>query len=93
MDNINNSSFIEQARPPESGGKHVSGYANYIDDITEPEGTLHGAIGYSKRANAIITKLDLKDVNRSEGVVSVVTSRDIPGRNAVSYTHLRAHET
>tara|TARA_B100000579_G_scaffold146895_1_gene119189 strand:+ start:347 stop:2659 length:2313 start_codon:yes stop_codon:yes gene_type:complete len=83
MVKINKNSFIEQTRPHESGAKHVSGYANYIDDIVEPDGTLYGAIGYSKRANAIITKLDLKDVNRSEGVVSVVTSRDIPGRNDV----------
>ena len=83
MDNINNSSFIEQMRPHESGAKHVSGYANYIDDIAEPEGTLHGATGYSKRAHAIITKLDLKDVSKSEGVISVVTSKDIPGRNDV----------
>ena len=83
MDNIKNSSFIEQIRPHESGTKHVSGYANYIDDIAEPEGTLHGAIGYSKRAHAIITKLDLKDVSKSEGVISVVTSKDIPGRNDV----------
>ena len=83
MVKINTNSYIEQTRPHESGAKHVSGYANYIDDIGEPEGTLYGAIGYSKRANAIITKLDLKDVNRSKGVVSVVTSRDIPGRNDV----------
>ena len=83
MDNIKNSSFIEQIRPHESGTKHVSGYANYIDDIAEPEGTLHGAIGYSKRAHAIITKLDLKDVSKSEGVISVITSKDIPGRNDV----------
>ena len=82
MDKIS-TTFIEQTRPHESGTKHVSGYANYIDDIAEPEGTLHGAIGYSKRAHAIITKLDLKDVSKSEGVISVVTSKDIPGRNDV----------
>ena len=46
---MNESSFIEQVRPHESGSKHVSGYANYIDDIVEPQGTLHGAIGYSKK--------------------------------------------
>ena len=80
---MNGSSFIEQARPHESGSKHVSGYANYIDDIVEPEGTLYGAIGYSKKAHAIISKLDLKEVWKSEGVVSVVTSKDIPGRNDV----------
>ena len=84
---MNESSFIEQTRPHESGSKHVSGYANYIDDIVEPEGTLYGAIGYSKKAHAIISKLDLKEVWKSEGVVSVVTSKDIPGRNDVGPVH------
>ena len=80
---MNRISFIEQARPHESGSKHVSGYANYIDDIIEPEGTLYGAIGYSKKAHALITKLNLNEVWKSEGVVSVVTYKDIPGRNDV----------
>ena len=83
MFKMKNYSFIEQTIPHESGAKHVSGYANYIDDILEPEGTLYGAIGYSKKAHAIITKLDLKEVKKSEGVISVVTSLDIPGRNDV----------
>ena len=76
-------SFVMEKRPHESAAKHVSGYANYIDDIVEPEGTLYGAIGYSKKAHAIIKKLDLREVWKSEGVVSVVTSADIPGRNDV----------
>ena len=76
-----------ESRPHESGTKHVSGYANYIDDIIEPEGTLYGAIGYSKKAYAIIKKLDLREVWKSEGVVSVVTSADIPGRNDVGAVH------
>ena len=76
-------SFVMEKRPHESAAKHVSGYANYIDDIVEPEGTLYGAIGYSKKAHAIIKKLDLREVWKSEGVASVVTSADIPGRNDV----------
>jgi len=80
---MNSNSFVMEKRPHESGAKHVSGYANYIDDIVEPEGTLYGAIGYSKKAHAIIKKLDLQEVRKSEGVVSVVTSADIPGRNDV----------
>ena len=80
---MNGNSFVMEKRPHESGAKHVSGYANYIDDIVEPEGTLYGAIGYSKKAHAIIKKLDLQEVRKSEGVVSVVTSADIPGRNDV----------
>ena len=80
---MNSNSFVMEKRPHESGAKHVSGYANYIDDLIEPEGTLHGAIGYSKKAHAIITNLNLKEVKKSEGVISVVTSKDIPGRNDV----------
>jgi len=80
---MDSNSFVMEKRPHESGAKHVSGYANYIDDIVEPEGTLYGAIGYSKKAHAIIKKLDLREVWKSEGVVSVVTSVDIPGRNDV----------
>ena len=51
---MNESKFIVEKRPHESGAKHVSGYAKYIDDIIEPEGTLYGAIGYSQKARAII---------------------------------------
>ena len=80
---MNSNSFVMEKIPHESGAKHVSGYANYIDDIVEPEGTLYGAIGYSKKAHAIIKKLDLREVWKSEGVVTIVTAADIPGRNDV----------
>ena len=75
--------FINEKRPHDSASKHVSGYAIYTDDIKEPFGTLHGAIGWSKKAHAIIKKIDLSEVWRSEGVVSVVGYNDIPGRNDV----------
>ncbi len=78
-----NNNFIKDSRPHDSAFKHVSGFAEYTDDIKEPEGTLFGAIGWSKKANAIIKKIDLKEVRKSEGVVSVVTCSDIPGRNDV----------
>ncbi len=67
----------------DSGIKHVSGFAEYTDDISEPLGTLYGAIGWSKKAHAKIKKIDLENVEKSQGVVSVVTYLDIPGRNDV----------
>ena len=67
----------------DSGIKHVSGLAEYTDDISEPLDTLYGAIGWSKKAHAKIKKIDLTSVRKSEGVVSVVTYSDIPGRNDV----------
>ncbi len=75
--------FINKIIPHDSAYKHVSGFAEYTDDIKEPDSTLYGAIGWSKKAHAIIKKIDLKDVISSEGVVSVVTYKDIPGRNDV----------
>jgi len=75
--------FISEKRPHESGIKHVTGKAYYTDDIPEPPGTLYGAIGWSKKANAIIKKINLDEVIKSEGVIAVVTADDIPGRNDV----------
>ena len=75
--------LINQSRLHDSGAKHVSGFAEYTDDIGEPLNTHYGAIGWSKKAHAIIKKIDLKSVINSEGVISVVTLMDIPGRNDV----------
>tara|TARA_Y100001936_G_scaffold251773_1_gene308956 strand:+ start:1221 stop:3539 length:2319 start_codon:yes stop_codon:yes gene_type:complete len=72
-----------QSIPHDSASKHVSGFAHYTDDIAEPSNTLHGAIGWSEKAHAKIKKIDLSDVEKSEGVISVVTFLDIPGRNDV----------
>ena len=55
--------FINEKRPHESGIKHVSGRAFYTDDIPEPPGTLFGAIGWSKKAHAIIKKINLDRSN------------------------------
>ncbi len=75
--------LIEERRAHESGSKHVSGMAFYTDDIPEPPRTLFGAIGWSKKAHAIIKKMNLDDVLKSEGVIAVVTEDDIAGRNDV----------
>ena len=75
--------LISQKIPHESAIKHVSGAAYYTDDIPEPPGTLYGAIGWSKKANAIVKKINLDEVIKSEGVVAIVTAQDIVGRNDV----------
>ena len=80
---MKNSELISRNLIHDSGKKHVSGFAEYTDDITEPLNTLYGAIGWSKKAHAKIKKIDLEDVKNSEGVEVVVTYLDIPGRNDV----------
>ena len=79
----NRDNYINEIRPHDSAYKHVSGTAEYTDDIKEPYDTLFGAIGWSKKAYAKIKKIDLNEVINSEGVVSVVNYLDIPGRNDV----------
>jgi len=79
----NSDNYISETRPHDSAYKHVSGAAEYTDDIKEPYDTLFGAIGWSKKAYAKIKKIDLNEVINSEGVVSVVNYLDIPGRNDV----------
>ena len=53
----------------DSGHKHVTGLAEYADDITEPAGTLHAYIGLSQVAHGEIVELDLSEVLASPGVV------------------------
>jgi len=68
----------------DSAARHVSGAAVYIDDIPEPEGTLHIAPGGSPVARGRIKRLDLDAVRAAPGVVRVLTAADIPGRNDCS---------
>ena len=70
----------------ESSEKHVSGLAQYIDDIPLPEGSLHAYIGFADCAHGIITSLDLSAVRKYQGVVDVFTANSIPGKNDISPT-------
>ncbi|WP_194712324.1 xanthine dehydrogenase molybdopterin binding subunit [Noviherbaspirillum soli] len=88
--NIQTESFIKQgagwaevgrAHPHESALLHVSGEANYTDDLPELQGTLHAALGLSQKAHAKVRGMDLDRVRNAPGVVAVLTAQDIPGVN------------
>jgi xanthine dehydrogenase large subunit len=68
----------------DSAERHVSGLAEYIDDIREPAGCLHIAIGGAPKAAGQLRGLDLSKVEAYPGVVAVITARDVPGRNDIS---------
>ncbi|WP_425046466.1 xanthine dehydrogenase molybdopterin binding subunit [Primorskyibacter sp. S87] len=70
----------------DSAIKHVTGRAEYTDDIGEPAGTLHAYLGVSTVAHANIKGMDLTAVRNAPGVVDVLTADDIPGVNDVSPT-------
>lgn len=81
---------VHKALPHDSAPKHVSGTADYIDDLNVPEGTLHAYLGLSQCAHAKIEKLDLGKVRAAPGVVGVLTGTDVPGINDISPVH--AHD-
>lgn len=75
---------VHEKQPHESGHKHVSGSAEYIDDIPEPSDTLHAYLGLSQCAHAEILSIDFEEVRACAGVIGVLTVEDIPGHNDVS---------
>ena len=75
---------VRAAQRHDSGEKHVSGEAIYVDDLREPPGTLHIYIAMSARAHAVVKRLELERVRAQPGVAIVLTAKDVPGVNDVS---------
>jgi xanthine dehydrogenase large subunit len=74
---------VRSATAHDSAIRHVSGSATYVDDIREPEGTLHVAPGGAPVARGKLKTIDLDAVRGAPGVVMVLTAADIPGENNV----------
>ena len=75
---------VRRALRHDSAPKHVAGTASFIDDIREPEGLLHIAVGGAPIAAGQLLGVDLDAVRAAPGVVAVLTAADIPGKNDVS---------
>jgi len=75
---------VHKPTPHDSAPLHVTGRAQYTDDIPLPAGTLHLAFGLSATAAGQITALDLAAVRTAPGVVDVLTAGDLPHANDVS---------
>jgi xanthine dehydrogenase large subunit len=75
---------VHKPHPHDSARLHVSGAAAYVDDIREPQGTLHMAVGMADKAHGTLLGLDLSAVRAAEGVVAVLTAADIPGKNDIA---------
>ncbi|MGA2486766.1 MAG: molybdopterin cofactor-binding domain-containing protein, partial [Roseiarcus sp.] len=75
---------VHKPHPHDSARLHVSGAAAYVDDIREPQGTLHLAVGMADKAHGMLRGLDLSAVRAAEGVVVALTAADIPGKNDIA---------
>src|SRR5262249_15480183 len=67
----------------ESGLKHTSGEARYVDDLPVPSGTLVAQVIVSPHAHARITRRDASKARSMPGVAGVLPAHDIPGANEV----------
>ncbi|MBW4983650.1 xanthine dehydrogenase molybdopterin binding subunit [Mameliella sp. CS4] len=85
-DNVTITGAVHQDRIHDSATKHVTGRADYTDDIALPEGALHAYLGVSDVAHATLKGIDLTAVRSAPGVIGVLTAEDIPGVNDVSPT-------
>jgi xanthine dehydrogenase large subunit len=72
---------VGQSLPHESAHLHMRGAAPYTDDLPEPAGTLHAALGLSPLAHGRLTGLDVERLRAMPGVVAVLTAADIPAEN------------
>jgi xanthine dehydrogenase large subunit len=73
--------IVGSARAHDSASLHVSGEAQYCDDIVLPAHTLHAAFGMSPIAHGRIDSLDLAEVAAAPGVAAVAVAADVPGEN------------
>ena len=62
---------------------HVKGKSIYLDDIQELKGTLYALPFDSTVAHAKIISIDYKAALNSQGIVTILTAKDIPGENQI----------
>jgi len=75
---------VSKPLPHDAAKLHVTGRANYIDDIPVPSNYLHLAFGTATIARGRLTSMDLSAVKSAHGVVAVITADDLPFANDVS---------
>ena len=74
---------VGQSIPHDSAALHVSGAAQYIDDIQLPQGALYAAVGQTSIARGEVSKLDLSKVEAATGVVGTLTYADLKAQTDV----------
>lgn len=62
---------------------HVRGESIYLDDIAVLQNTLFAACFDSPIAHGIIKSLDITEAEAIEGVVKIITAKDIKGQNQI----------
>lgn len=75
---------LHKPAPHDSAELYVTGAADFVDDKAMPQNCLSIALGLSDVAHGTIDEIDLSDVRASQGVVTILTYRDVDGVNDAS---------
>jgi xanthine dehydrogenase large subunit len=62
---------------------HTRGESVFLDDIRQPEGLLFAAVFASPTAHGKIRHLDVEKAKSANGVIDILTFKDIPGENQI----------
>lgn len=62
---------------------HLRGESLFVDDVLEWRGTLHAAVFDAPVAHAENLKIDYSKAQNADGVVKIITFKDIPGENQI----------
>ena len=73
--------YVGKNIPHDSARGHVTGASRYIDDIPPLHGEVFVDFVWSPVAHGRIRSINLEDASRVEGVVALLTAKDIPGHN------------
>jgi xanthine dehydrogenase large subunit len=74
---------LHQPAPHESGLRHTTGEASYVDDLPPLHGALVAQAIVSPHAHARIVRRDVSSARQSPGVAAVLLAEDIPGDNQI----------
>lgn len=75
-------SVVGQQLPHNSGLKHVTGEAIYVDDMPKVGNEAYAALVLSQRAHAKIVSVDASAALDAAGVIAYVDHRDLPNERA-----------
>ncbi len=64
-----------------SAVQHVSGQANFINDLKAGEAIFYGHVVYSPHAAAQIGRMDIEKALQMPGIHAILSAKDIPGEN------------
>ena len=82
-ESLHASSPLHKPAPHESGLRHTSGEARYVDDLLAPHGLLVAQVVVAPHAHARLKRLELGRARAVAGVHAVLAAADVPGLNNV----------